>query len=273
MTPESTAPVFPAGRNLNAGLAGRPPVNLIISGTNFWNPGDDFVREGVIRVLRQVFGSRPLNFLFYNFNPDFYPHDELFAGSNIISRGDLEQYRDTVDAVVVVGVSAGLEVKPLYRWILANRLEDKVYLISGHYESPYCHDHITEEPEATIFRKARIIIGRTQKYPNFIRTTGQEYHYVNCPALLSVPQVKVVPPGQRIERVGFSIQLPKSLGGLVNQLCAEEPYQLALTALHDLARRYQVEVVAHHKTEYFHFLNLLRHGHSRAVLLVLFRFL
>jgi ADP-heptose:LPS heptosyltransferase len=232
--------------------------NIVISGTNFWNPGDDFVREGVIRILKEVFADEPLNFLFYNFNPDFYPQEELFAGSNIISRGDLEKYRDSVDAVVIVGVSAGHELKPLYRWVLANGLEERVYLISGHYESPYCADHITEEPEATIFRKARILIGRTKKFPDFIRSAGIPYHHVNCPALLSVPEVKVVPNGKKIERVGFSIQLPRALGGLVNQFCADEPYQLAISALCDLARQYQVEVVAHHKTEYFHFLNVLQ---------------
>jgi len=234
------------------------PKNILISGTNLWNPGDDFVREGVIRILREVFPDEGLNFLFYNFNPDVYPHEALFARSNILIHGDLEKYRDSVDAVVVVGVSAGYELKPLYRWVLANGLADKVYLISGHYESGYCADHIGEEPEATIFRKARIVIGRTNKYPDFIRASGIPYHRVNCPAILSVPEVKTVPPGKKIQRIGFSIQLPSTLGGLVNQLCATEPYQLAIAVLNDFARQYQVEVVAHHKTEYFHFLKLLQ---------------
>ena len=234
------------------------PKNIIISGTNFWNPGDDFVRDGVIRILRDAFGDTPLNFLFYNFNPDVYPNEKLFAGSNIICSGDLEKFNDSVDAVVVVGVSAGHELKPLYRWVLANGLADKVYLISGHYESGYCEEHICQEPEATIFRKARLVIGRTRKHPEFIRSAGIPYHHVNCPALLSVPEVKVIAPGKKVERIGFSIQLPRSHGGLVNQCCAEEPYQLAVAVLNDLASQYQVEVVAHHKTEYFHFLNLLR---------------
>ncbi|HXB58412.1 MAG TPA: methyltransferase domain-containing protein, partial [Candidatus Acidoferrales bacterium] len=232
--------------------------NIIISGTNLWNPGDDFVREGVIRILKEVFAGESLNFLFYNFNPDFNGHETQFTRSNIISNGDLEKYRDFVDAVVVAGVSAGEEVKPLYRWVLANGLPDKVYLISGHYENAYCAAHISKEPEATIFRKARVVIGRTNKRPDFIGSNGITYHHVNCPALLSVPEVKAVTPGKKIERIGFSIQLPPSLGGIVNQLCAEATYKLAVAALTDLSRQYQVEFVAHHKTEYFHFLKLLR---------------
>ena len=38
-------------------------MNIVISGTNFWNPGDDFVRDGVIRVLRELFPGVALNFL------------------------------------------------------------------------------------------------------------------------------------------------------------------------------------------------------------------
>lgn len=232
--------------------------NIVISGTNFWNPGDDFVREGVIRVLQNVFHGEPLNFLFYNFNPDFYPHEDQFAGSNVIARGDLEHFGDSVDAIVIVGVSAGLEVKPLYRWVLANGLGHKVYLISGHYENRYCADHISQQPEATIFRQARLVIGRTRKHPDFIDRAGIPYHYVNCPAILSVPEVKHIPPGKKIQRIGVSIQIPREAGGLVNQMCALEPYKLAVKAMCDLARNYPVELVAHHKSEYFHFLKLLQ---------------
>lgn len=233
------------------------PLNIIISGTNFWNPGDDFVRDGIIRVLRESFPDAPLNFLFYNFNPDFFPNVGLFGKSNFLSNGDLEKFRGSVDAVVICGVSAGHELKDLYRWILANRLERKVFLISGHYESGYCAEHISQEPEASIFRNARLAIGRTNRKPDFIQSAGIHYLRLNCPAILSVPEVKTIVPGQRIRRIGFSIQLPPSCGGLINQSCSEQMYALALEVLRDLSRTYNVEVVAHHKTEYFHFLNLL----------------
>src|SRR5580658_1168461 len=96
--------------------------NIVISGTNFWNPGDDFVRDGVIRVLREVFPGEPLNFLFYNFNADFFPQTKFAGIGNYISQGDLEKYRDSVDAVVIAGLSAGAEIKDLYRWVVTNGL-------------------------------------------------------------------------------------------------------------------------------------------------------
>jgi len=134
--------------------------NLVISGTNFWNPGDDFVRDGVIRILRNVFPGEVLNFLFYNFNADFFPQSKFAGLANYAAQGDLEKYRDAVDNVVIAGLSAGDEIKDLYRWIVANRLEDKVWLLGAGYENGYAEQHVSQEPEATIFRQARIVTGR-----------------------------------------------------------------------------------------------------------------
>jgi FkbM family methyltransferase len=233
------------------------PRNIIISGTNFWNPGDDFVRDGIIRVLQEVFAGETLNFLFYNFNADFFPQEKFAGIGNYVAKGDLEKCRDFVDAVVIAGLSAGDEIKDLYDWIIANGLEDKVCLIGAGYENDYVAHHISQEPEATIFRKARLVTGRTAKTPEFFQRAGIPYHHINCPAILSVPEVKKIPAGKKFERIGFSIQLPHG-EGLANHSCARQQYELAVSVLRDLSRDYEVEVVAHHKTEYFHFLNLLR---------------
>ena len=231
--------------------------NIVISGTNFWNPGDDFVRDGVTQVLRNVFPGQTLNFLFYNFNADFFPQNKFAGISNLAARGDLNHYRDFIDAVVIAGLSAGEEIKDLYRWVIENGLQDRVYLIGAGYENNYVAHHILKEPEATIFRNARIIIGRTAKTPEFIPALGLQYLHLNCPALLSVKQVKNVLAGKRLEKIGFSIQLPQGVG-LMNQVCAPGTTKLALDILRDLSANYTVELIAHHKTEYFYFLNLFR---------------
>jgi FkbM family methyltransferase len=231
--------------------------NIVISGTNFWNPGDDFVRDGVIRVLKELFKGYTLNFLFYNFNADFFPQSKFEGTGNMIAAGDLDKYRGFVDAIVIAGLSAGNEIKDLYNWIITNRLENKVYLIGAGYENDYVDKHIYEEPEATIFKNARVITGRTEKTPAFIPKLGLPYHHISCPAILSVEDVKDVPADRKIEKIGFSIQIPHKIG-IVNQATGEAMYQLATSMLVNLSSKYVVEVVAHHKTEYFHFLRLLK---------------
>jgi len=234
--------------------------NIVISGTNFWNPGDDFVRDGVIRILRRLFEEYTLNFLFYNFNQDFYPQSKFSGVHNMAAAGDLDKYRDFVDAIVIAGLSAGKEIKDLYNWIIDNGLLDRVYLIGAGYANTYVDKNISQEPEATIFRNARIITGRTEKKPNFITELGLSYYHINCPAMLSVEHVKAVPPGKNVQTIGFSIQLPHRKG-VVNHCCDASMYQLAAHSLLELFPKYNVEIIAHHKEEYFHFLNLVK-GHN-----------
>lgn len=231
--------------------------HIVISGTSFWNPGDDFVRDGVIRVLHAVFPGEQLNFLFYNFNADFFPLDKFRGIANQVSAGDLERLCEHVDAVVIAGLSAGEEIKDLYRWVIANGLEDRVYLIGAGYESGYAAEHAAAEPEATIFRRARVIIGRTRRVAPFIEQSRIPYHHLNCPAILSVERVKDIPVDRRIGKIGFSLQLPHGIG-VVNHACDESMYRLGLELLTELARHLPVEFVAHHKSEYFHFLDLFR---------------
>lgn len=231
--------------------------NFVISGTNFWNPGDDFVRDGVIQILRQTFPDQHLNFHFFDFAADQFPKSKFRGLENKVSAGDLELCRDFIDGVIIAGLSAGHEIKDLYHWVLANGLGDRVFLIGAGYENPYCAEHVRAEPEATLFQKARIIIGRTAQHPNFQQDEGRSYVHLNCPAVLSVAEVKAVTPGKSIQRIGFSIQLPHDVG-VVNQTCDTSVHQLAWKVMLDFAKIYQVEIVAHHKSEYFHFLHLLR---------------
>lgn len=231
--------------------------NIVISGTNMWNPGDDFVRDGVIRLLHELFAGYQLNFLFYNFNQDFFPQNKFSGVTNMVSKGDLEQYRDFIDYVVIAGLSAGAEIKDLYKWVIDNRLEDRVYLIGAGYENSYVERYIGEEPEATIFRNARLITGRTRKTPNFISELNLPYHHINCPALLSVPTVKQIQPGKKISRIALSLQLPHEMG-IVNHCCSQAMYELGLKILIELKKNFDVEVIAHHKSEYFHFLHVLK---------------
>ena len=234
----------------------RQTKNIVISGTNFWNPGDDFVRDGVIRILNNIFPACTLNFLFYNFNQDFFPQDKFSGIHNMLSEGDLDQYKDHIDAVVIAGLSAGSEIKDLYNWVLKNNLEDRVFLIGAGYENDYAAVHIQEEPERTIFQKAKIITGRTKKVPKLITDLNLPYHHINCPAILSVENVKEITPQQKLEKIAFSIQLPHGTG-IPNHSCSREMYLLAINIFSELFNDYKLSIIAHHKSEYFHFLKLM----------------
>ncbi|MCH7964454.1 MAG: FkbM family methyltransferase, partial [Bacteroidetes bacterium] len=231
--------------------------NIVISGTNFWNPGDDFVRDGVIKILKTIFPKTQLNFIFYNFNQDFLPQSKFSGIHNMLSKADLDQCKDHIDYIIIAGLSAGDEIKDLYNWVIENGLEQKVYMIGAGYENNYVAKHIQQEPEKTIFKNAKIITGRTKKVPPLISELNLPYHFINCPAILSVPYTKDISENKEIKKIAFSIQLPHEIG-VPNHSCSQLMYITAVDILSELFGQYQIEVIAHHKSEYFNFINLFK---------------
>lgn len=235
------------------------PVNVVISGTTMWNPGDDFVRDGVVAVLRRHYAPRTVNLFFYNFSADVLPpYGRLGGRGNNVGPGDLGRLGDACDAVVIAGLSAGREIKDLYRWVIAAGLTDRVVMVGAGYENEYVERHCSQEPEATVFASARLITGRTVKKPAFLETLGTPYVHLPCPSVLSVPRVKEVAPGACVRRIGFSVQLPHERG-IVNQATGGAAVELATETMLRLAESYDIVLIAHHKTEYLDFVHRFRH--------------
>ncbi|MCC5823302.1 MAG: FkbM family methyltransferase [Phycisphaerales bacterium] len=241
------------------------PVHIVISGTTLWNPGDDFVREGVIAILRAHYAPRPLNLFFYNFSADVLPpHGRLGGVGNTVGPGDLEKLGGYCDAVVIAGLAAGYEVKDLYEWIIGAGLTDRVVMVGAGYENSYVEKHCRMDPEATIFANARLITGRTEKKPAFLESLGTPYVRLPCPSVLSVERVKEVATGATVRRIGFSIQLPHE-HGIVNQSTGVDASDLAIETMLRLAERFEITLIAHHKTEYLDFIRRFDHPRIRTV--------
>jgi len=230
--------------------ADRRPLNVVVSGTSFWNPGDDLVRAGVLAVVRRFVAPRPINPLFYDFAPDRVPGPHQPHLGNTIAAGDLETLAPMIDLVVIAGLSAGEEIEPLYRWLIDAGLTDRTWMIGAGYENDYVRHHCSLEPEATVFRDARLIVGRTDRRPDFLRDLGTPYEHLPCPSVLGIPTVRTPanrPDGRR--RVACSIQRPAELG-LVNHVCAAVHARTCEALVERLAGEHEVMIVAHHKSEF-----------------------
>jgi hypothetical protein len=232
--------------------------NIAISGTHFWNPGDDFIRDGIMNVLKKVFPDDEyhLNFLFYNFGPANKPQARNIK-SNLLSAGDLDNMKDFLDMIIIVGLSGGDEISDLYTWIDSNDLMDKVYIIGGGYENNYINyflnnDKITLE----IFKKAKLITGRTSKYPEILNKLNIPYHHIYCPAFIS--NIKEIKKSNK-KNIAFSIQLPPDTEFSI-QFTGYDSVKLALDCFGELYNNgnYNIKIICHYKSEYFYFFNMLK---------------
>ena len=69
--------------------------NIVYNTTRQWNPGDEFIFQGVRRVIETKFG--PSNAIIYNRNPDVRPESfelALRGDKDVMNgeRGDIEAY-------------------------------------------------------------------------------------------------------------------------------------------------------------------------------------
>lgn len=224
------------------------PRTILITGTHLWNPGDDFVRQGIIRALRESAPGVLLNFLFYDFNPEEIRPASSIRLDNRIGAGELRAWAPHIDAVVVAGLSAGYEVKPLYEGMVATGLSERALLLGGGYENDYAEAWMKDPSIQAVFRRARLVTGRTRRHPVLLDQLGVNYHHVLCPAILSVHEVKDIAPGKALEKILFSIQLPHGMG-IPNHASGGAMFDLACRAIIRLKRRFDVALVAHHKSE------------------------
>ncbi len=72
-------------------------MNILVSTTLNWNPGDEFIRYGVMKLFEEVFGNNH-NYLVWNRNPDAINQK---LGSNSIAYDELEQNK--IDMILIAG--------------------------------------------------------------------------------------------------------------------------------------------------------------------------
>ena len=91
-------------------------MNILISTTSNWNPGDDFIRYGVEYLLYKKYGDN-INYIHYNRNPDYFKSDiwEMGSGHKSNMMNDPIDM-SLIDMVVLAGSPEFLHgpLKPLY---------------------------------------------------------------------------------------------------------------------------------------------------------------
>lgn len=100
-------------------------LNVCISSTLNWNPGDDFIRLGVRRLLQSTLRTR-VNYFIWNRNPDFFlnPWSDCRIKEEFLSNSCSSEDLRYMDLFVFAGTPEwfGQPTEPLYREILSRRV-------------------------------------------------------------------------------------------------------------------------------------------------------
>ncbi len=222
-------------------------MNILVSSTRQWNPGDEFIFFGVQNLLKESFREHRINWVLYDRNPDLFVdgfshpvHRERLWG-NSFHHGNPQCF----DLGVIAGTPEwmGLPLKGFYNTVKEGHLP-LILLGVGYIDAPITFS----EDELYCFRhQLKVVTARDEYASRAFNEYGIPHEILPCPALFA--SWKETPPPS-IQKIGFIIQTSKTL----NQSVSEELCHASVHAVKQLRKKgFVVEVVCHYIDEFVEF--------------------
>lgn len=167
-------------------------MNILISTTSNWNPGDDFIRFGVKNLLNSVYSD--INYIHYDRNPDYF-----IPGTGDMGSGHKSNIMNNpidwslVDMVVLAGSPEFLHgpLTPIYDG-LANNPHIPLLAIGVGYSFEMDRLTISDNESYVLIRDNTLIITRQYDLQEKLRVLlGNEIHCLPCPAVFASEWMQV----------------------------------------------------------------------------------
>lgn len=241
-------------------------MNVLISTTRQWNPGDEFILQGSQNILSQIFGNA-YNPIIYNRNPDIrggarfrnktrnyslsYRWDQKsFKGKGCIHEllriGHYDNsWKDdmnakNIDLAVFAGSPEwyGRRLFSMYQAIEKAEIP-AVFLGLGAGD---CVDFSKSDPIVDrVLTNAKFISARDKQTETLLKKYNAIY--MPCPALLAAPTNRIV---KSVTKIGLIYATHETLKG--NNV-SKEMHDYIVDLYKELAKSYDVELVCHYIDE------------------------
>ncbi len=163
-------------------------MNILISTTTNWNPGDDFIRFGVQNLLKGVFNNP--TYIHYDRNPDIV---NLQKQTSNVMNADIKW--DMIDLVVMAGSPEFLHepLKHIYDGLYEHR-HIPLLAIGVGYAFPSNNIVLTEKEKTVLSRDNTFIITRQYDLKDTLAgLLNKEIHTLPCPALFANDEMICMP--------------------------------------------------------------------------------
>ncbi|WP_250502465.1 polysaccharide pyruvyl transferase family protein [Caballeronia sp. AZ7_KS35] len=226
-------------------------MNILVSSSRQWNPGDEFIRKGVERLLGDILGPNH-NWLLWNRNPDLFV-DRWSDGrmrTDFLTNSMRDPSLDVIDLVVFAGTPEwfGLPVERIYRSLLTQPRVPVLILGGGSgADMPRLAPHEVE----VLDRDNVFICTRSVDLVEWINAqlSTPKAVALPCPAFYSVGEPRGWPDRQR---VGVIVQS----SGTPNQNVGEELVQSLISALRAAEGKIDLDIVSLYIDEHMRFSRL-----------------
>lgn len=226
-------------------------LNILISSTRQWNPGDEFIRKGVEHLLKSILGPNH-NWLLWNRNPDLFMNRwaDGRMRTDFLTNSMRDPALDVVDLVVFSGTPEwfGQPVERIYCNLLTQPKVPMLVLGAGSGTAmPQLAPH-----EIEVLDRSNVFIStRSLDLADGINAqlSTPKATPLPCPAFYSVEKPSVWPDRHRI---GVIVQS----SGTVNQSVGEELVQELIAALRDAQGKIDLDIVSLYIDEHMRFSRL-----------------
>jgi hypothetical protein len=222
-------------------------MNILVSSTRQWNPGDEFIFFGVQNLLKEALKGQRINWILYDRNPDLFidgfnnpVHKEKIWGNSFHHKDP-----QCLDLALIAGTPEwmGPPLKDFYRTVREGNLP-LVILGVGYVDAPI---NFTDNEVYCFKNFLKVLTVRDEYASQALNEIGISHEILPCPALFASDH-ETIPDD--IGRIGFILQTNKS----VNQSVSEE---LSHACAHIVKRLrgkgFKVDVICHYIDEFVEF--------------------
>lgn len=158
-------------------------MNLLLSSTQVWNPGDDFIRFGVLAILERAWAPTPIHTAIFDRSPRVQKH----SSGRDNDQANIHCQADTFagyDAIVIAGTPAwGKNNDELYA--VAQEQSIPLYMLGLGGVSPEHFEKTISPATLHALETARLITVRDQLTADYLTARGIPHYHLPCPATLA----------------------------------------------------------------------------------------
>lgn len=226
-------------------------MNILVSSTRQWNPGDEFIRKGVERLLGYCLGPRH-NWLLWNRNPDLFVDawNDGRMRTDFLTNSLRDPALDVVDLVVFAGTPEwfGQPVERIYRSLLTQ--PEIPVLLLGVGSGPIMPQLMPHEIEV-LDRSNVFITTRSLDLAQCLNSqlSTPKATPLPCPALYCFGEPRACPAHHRI---GVIVQS----SGTVNQNIGEDLVKRLIAAVRNCQVTVDLDIVSFYIDEHMRFSRL-----------------
>ena len=222
-------------------------MNILVSSTRQWNPGDEFILMGVRNLFRDLYKNHTFNWMLYDRNPDLFldGYKNPKHRKNLLGNSFHHENGQCIDIAVIAGTPEwfGAPLLEFYDAVKKNNLP--LFLLGvGYIDAPIT---FSENEQYCFKNSLKTAIARDEYASRALTSIGINHQILPCPALFASRKERAI---TKLKKIAFILQTDRTI-------CQSIPAKLIHGSICEIRKirmnGFKVDVICHHVDEFVDF--------------------